>query len=96
MSRPTTGASVLPFPQRPEDRLRTALRRLEDSLAAQAEAAASFRSSLGHLTTAVNGVDRGLRTYQATLAATQDGVGRLRRSALALQAATESAERHPA
>jgi carbohydrate-selective porin OprB len=57
----------LPFPARPEDRLRLALRSLEAALAEQASAVAQFRASIGALGGAVSELERGMVTFRGEL-----------------------------
>ena len=40
-------AEIVAFPQRPQDRLRIALHKLDEALRAQARATADFRSAMG-------------------------------------------------
>lgn len=45
----TSTKAVTPFPQRPEDRLRLALRRLNEAIGEQSLAAAGLREAIGDL-----------------------------------------------
>jgi chromosome segregation ATPase len=75
----------LPFPQRPEDRLRLALRDLEAALDDQARAVAEFRADLGVLGQALGALQDGLHTYRGRLAECQLDLAELRDEALKLE-----------
>ncbi len=79
-------ADILAFPHKPEDRLRAALRRLDDALAEQKIAFAEFRGNLAALGTAVSGLEGSVHDYQGALAATQQDVARSRDAARRLEA----------
>ena len=64
---PDDTTEILPFPKRPDDRLRLSLRALDAALAEQRAAMAGLRAELASLSTAVSGLDRSLRTYQGAL-----------------------------
>ncbi|NMJ43960.1 hypothetical protein GWK16_22120 [Roseomonas sp. JC162] len=55
------------FPQRPEDRLRLALRRLEDALGEQSQAAQGLRSAIGDLTGTMARLGAGVAGYRCAL-----------------------------
>jgi chromosome segregation ATPase len=82
-------AEVLPFPQPPQDRLRLALRRLDEALAEQAAAIAGFRSGLTDLRQATQGLAGQLRHYQHQLAETGDQVQHAHQQARALERTAE-------
>ncbi len=63
----TDTSAVLSFPQAPQDRLRLALRRLQDALDAQAEAVREFRTQIGALRQAATVLDISLGNYQSAL-----------------------------
>lgn len=63
----TAPAAIIAFPQRPEDRLRVALRDLEAALEDQSLAFQEFRMNLALLDTAVGGLERSLEGYRGTL-----------------------------
>jgi hypothetical protein len=63
----TDAAHLIAFPQKPEDRLRVALRSLEAALDEQAEAVRTFRASLAELADAVGGLETGLGEYAELL-----------------------------
>ena len=60
-------SQVICFPNKPEDRLRVALRELEQALSDQALAFQEFRLNMAVLGTAVHGLDRNLESYRGTL-----------------------------
>ena len=63
----TEDPTLVPFPQRPEDRLRVALRELERALEEQAVAFQEFRANMAVLGTAVNGLQGSLKDYRGSL-----------------------------
>jgi chromosome segregation ATPase len=63
----TKAAEVLGFPQRPQDRLRIALHKLDEALRAQARATADFRAAMGELKTKMGDVQTGMLTYRDAL-----------------------------
>lgn len=65
-------AAIIAFPQKPEDRLRVALRDLEAALDEQAMAFQEFRMNLAVLGGAVGGLERSLESYRGTLDALAD------------------------
>lgn len=67
----TPTAAILPFPEKPEDRLRRALRALDAALAEQAAAVAGLRQELGALSGAVGSLGGSLEAYAGGLAKTQ-------------------------
>lgn len=67
-----TSAMLLAFPERDEDRLRLALRKLVAALDAQADAVAAWRNELGGLAGAVGGLQGSLTRYQAALGSTAE------------------------
>ena len=62
------GGKILPFPVRSEDRLRHALRKLEQALAQQGNAVAGFRAEIGALSSAMAGLDGSLEDYRTKMA----------------------------
>lgn len=62
-------SEIISFPNKPEDRLRVALRELEHALADQALAFQEFRLNMAVLGTAVGGLERNLESYRGTLGA---------------------------
>ncbi len=75
----------LPFPQRPGDRLRLALRDLEAALDGQARAVAGFRADLGVLGQALGSLETGLHNYRGRLAECQLDLAELRDEARKLE-----------
>jgi len=67
-------AEILPFPEKPEDRLRRALHALDRALAEQGAAVAGLRRELGALSGAVAELGGSLRSYSHVLAETQEAV----------------------
>jgi len=67
-------AEILPFPEKPEDRLRRALRALDLALVEQGAAVAGLRQELGALSSAVGDLGSSLQAYSGVLAATQEEV----------------------
>ena len=63
-----TDADILAFPARPEDRLRLALRRLDDALTEQREAVSAWRQELGGLAEATARLDGSMRHFRGNLA----------------------------
>lgn len=82
-------ADILAFPQKPEDRLRAALRRLDDALAEQKLAFTEFRTNLAALGGAVNGLEGSLNQYRGSLATTQEDVARSHAAARRLEATAD-------
>ena len=70
----TPTADILPFPAKPEDRLRRALRSLDAALDEQRAAVAGLRRELGALSGAVAGLGTSLQAYSRGLADTQEAV----------------------
>lgn len=75
----------LPFPLRPEDRLRLALRDLETALDGQARAVADFRADLAVLGQALGSLQDGLHNYRGRLAECQLDLAELRDQAHKLE-----------
>lgn len=82
-------ADILPFPHQPEDRLRVALRRLDDALIEQKLAFTEFRANLGALGGAVAGLKGSVHAYQDTLAATRADLARSHDAARRLEATAD-------
>lgn len=82
-------ADILTFPQKPEDRLRAALRRLDDALAEQKLAFTEFRTNLAALGGAVAGLETSVQEYQGSLAATQGDLARSQAAARRLEATAD-------
>ena len=69
-------AEVVAFPQRPQDRLRIALLKLDDALRAQARATADFRAAMGDLKSKVGGMQTGMQSYREALDRTASEIDR--------------------
>lgn len=94
---PSGSAAVFSFPEKPEDRLRRALRSLEAALVGQAEAVAGLRRELGALSGAIDGLGGSLQAYSRGLQDTQDVLaeaGEQARQAEATADALLAATRH--
>lgn len=64
---PATPARIASFPQRPEDRLRLALRRLDEAIGEQATAAAGLRQAIGDLSRTMSRLGDGVAGYRGAL-----------------------------
>lgn len=82
-------ADILPFPQKPEDRLRAALRLLDTALTEQKLAFTEFRSNLAALGSAVSGLEGSVQNYRGTLAGTARDVAASQVAARRLEATAE-------
>jgi chromosome segregation ATPase len=83
-------AEVVAFPQKPQDRLRIALLKLDDALRAQARATADFRAAMGDLKSKVGGMQSGMQSYRDALDRTASEIDRAVKKAKELQ---ETAQR---
>lgn len=90
MSDQPETAAILAFPERPDDRLRRALRSLQDALAAQRVAVAGFRRELGSLASAVRGLDGSLASYRDGLAGAEAAVAAARAESARLDATADA------
>jgi septal ring factor EnvC (AmiA/AmiB activator) len=86
----TSAAEVFAFPQRPKDRLRIALHKLEEALNAQARASADFRAAMGELKTKIGTMQEGVIAYRDALERTAIEIDRAVKKAKELQ---ETAQR---
>jgi uncharacterized coiled-coil protein SlyX len=82
-------ADILSFPHKPEDRLRSALRRLDDALVEQKLAFHEFRTNLAALGGAVSTLEDTVHEYQGALAETQKDVARSHDAARRLEATAD-------
>lgn len=82
-------AQILPFPQKPEDRLRAALRSLEMALAEQKDAFGALRANLAALGGAVSGLETRVHDYRGALAGTAHELQLAGASARRLEATAE-------
>jgi ABC-type transporter Mla subunit MlaD len=62
-----TDPTIIAFPERAEDRLRHALRRLDEALAEQRAAVGAWRGELGQLAEATARLDGSLRGFRDNL-----------------------------
>jgi hypothetical protein len=94
----STGAEIIPFrPRQPaagagENRLRSALGRLEAAIASQREAVAEWRLALVRLRASTGGLAHSLGAYRCQLDRLRKGVSELDSQARALHAWAERAE----
>lgn len=74
------------FPQRPEDRLRLALRRLDEAVADQSQATAGLRAAIGDLSRTMARLGSSMHGYRAALDSTAAEIERALASARRLEA----------
>jgi hypothetical protein len=67
--------AVLPFPTRPDDALRLALRHLDEALRDQARVLAAWREEMGRLGGAIGGLKDSVCAYRAALDDTAAAAG---------------------
>lgn len=60
-------ATVTAFPQRPEDRLRLALRRLDEAIGEQSQATAGLRDAIGDLSRTMSRLGESVSGYRGAL-----------------------------
>ena len=70
LSRSAGPMPVTAFPQRPEDRLRLALRRLDEAVAEQSHAFAGLRAAIGDLSVTMGRLGSNVQGYRAALDST--------------------------
>ena len=90
MSSSPPPSSLLAFPERPQDRLRRALRRLDAALADQAAAVAGFRRELGLLSEAVEALGGSLQASAGELQDTQAALASAGAKARQLEATADA------
>jgi septal ring factor EnvC (AmiA/AmiB activator) len=73
---PAAQPSVAAFPQRPEDRLRLALRRLEEAIGEQSAATAGLRSAIGDLSRTMSRLGESVTGYRSALDTTASEIER--------------------
>ncbi len=78
-------AEIVTFAQRPQDRLRIALHKLDEALRAQARATSDFRSAMGDLKSKVGGMQDGMVAYRDALDRTATEIDRAVKKAKELQ-----------
>jgi len=84
-----TQAVLAHFPQRPEDRLRLALRRLDDAIAEQSDATAGLRAAIGDLSRTMTRLGQSVTGYRSALDSTASEIERALTSARTLHATAE-------
>jgi hypothetical protein len=89
MPFPTPSATILTFPEQPEDRLRRALRALDAALDNQAMAVACLRRELRALSGAVEDLGDSLQGYAGGLRGTQAALARAGTQARRLEATAD-------
>ncbi len=87
------GVDLIAFPHRPDDRMRLALRRLDEALEEQRTAVAAWRAEIGLLAGATRGLDDSLQEFRHGLGdlagaarQAQEEAARLERTAEAMAA----------
>jgi len=84
-----TQAAVALFPLRPEDRLRLALRRLDEAVADQSDATAGLRAAIGDLSTTMARLGQSVSGYRSALDSTAAEIERALASSRTLKATAE-------
>jgi len=84
-----TPADLAFFPLRPEDRLRLALRRLDEAVAEQSDATAGLRAAIGDLSRTMAKLGQSVSGYRSALDTTAAEIERALASSRALQATAE-------
>lgn len=69
-------AAVAMFPQRPEDRLRLALRRLDEAIGEQSQATAGLREAIGDLSRTMSRLGETVSGYRGALDTTASEIER--------------------
>lgn len=67
---PAAATTVAAFPQRPEDRLRLALRRLDEAIGEQSVAAAGLREAIGDLSRTMSRLGDSVSGFRSALDST--------------------------
>ncbi|MBR0651551.1 hypothetical protein GXW78_17910 [Roseomonas terrae] len=73
---PVASSCVTAFPHRPEDRLRLALRRLDEAIGEQSAATAALRNAIGDLSHTMSRLGDSVATYRGALDTTAAEVDR--------------------
>lgn len=92
LSRPSsepTPQGIALFPRRPEDRLRLALRRLDEAVASQSQATAGLRAAIGDLSRTMARLGDSVSGYRHALDMTATEIERALASARRLQATAD-------
>ena len=84
-----TAAGIAIFPQRPEDRLRLALRRLDEAIADQSDATAGLRAAIGDLSSTMARLGQSVSGYRSALDSTAAEIERALAASRTLQATAE-------
>lgn len=84
-----TQASIAAFPTRPEDRLRLALRRLDEAIGEQSEAVAGLREAIGDLSGTMARLGASVAGYRGALDSTAREIERALANARTLQATAD-------
>lgn len=86
---PETTGTISAFPRRPEDRLRLALRRLDEALGEQAAATAGLRSAIGDLSRTMSRLGESVAGYRGALDNTAAEIERTLTAARKLEATAD-------
>lgn len=86
---PAATAAIAPFPCRPEDRLRLALRRLEDAIGEQSKATAGLREAIGDLSGTMTRLGGSVAGYRDALDSTAAEIERAMAASRTLAATAE-------
>jgi septal ring factor EnvC (AmiA/AmiB activator) len=84
-----TPQGVALFPQRPEDRLRLALHRLNEAIAEQSDATAGLRAAIGDLSTTMARLGQSVAGYRGALDSTAAEIERALAASRTLQATAD-------
>lgn len=84
-----TPPGVAFFPQRPEDRLRLALRRLDEAVAEQSDAAAGLRAAIGDLSSTMARLGQSVAGYRGALDSAATEIERALAASRTLQATAD-------
>ena len=82
--------SILPFPHRPDDRLRLSLRRLDEALAEQRAAVTAWRREIGALSAARLCLESSFGELRGELRRLAGAAGKVRTEALHLSRTAEA------
>ncbi|WP_198368856.1 hypothetical protein [Roseomonas rosulenta] len=82
-------ADIAAFPLRPEDRLRLALRRLDEAIADQSDATAGLRAAIGDLSTTMARLGQSVNGYRSALDSTAAEIERALAASRTLQATAD-------
>lgn len=81
-----SASTLAAFPQRPEDRLRLALRRLDEAIGEQSVATAGLRSAIGDLSRTMSRLGESVAGYRGALDSTAAEIERALTAARQLEA----------